>query len=72
MQGMDLIRSQRGLMTKLADELGITRGAVAMWRQVPAERVLDVERFTGVSRHKLRPDIYPPPADAPAHSAKAA
>lgn len=28
--------------------------------RVPAERVLEIERATGVSRHELRPDIYPP------------
>lgn len=27
--------------------------------KVPAEVVLDIERETGVSRHDLRPDIYP-------------
>lgn len=26
---------------------------------IPAEVVLDIERETGVSRHELRPDIYP-------------
>lgn len=32
-----------------------------IWRdkRVPAERVLDVERVSGVSRHDLRPDIFP-------------
>lgn len=28
-------------------------------RRVPAEFVLKVEALTGVSRHELRPDIYP-------------
>jgi DNA-binding transcriptional regulator YdaS (Cro superfamily) len=28
-------------------------------RRVPAEDVLAVEAATGVSRHDLRPDIYP-------------
>lgn len=28
-------------------------------KKVPPEVVLDIERETGVSRHKLRPDIYP-------------
>lgn len=37
----------------------ITPQAVSQWKQVPAERVLDVERATGVSRHRLRPDLYP-------------
>lgn len=45
---------------KLAELLGqITSQAVSQWKRVPAERVLDVERVTGVSRHDLRPDIYP-------------
>lgn len=47
-----------------AKEAGVT---VAMWsrwengrRQVPAERVLEIERITGVSRHDLRPDVFGP------------
>ena len=51
---------ERGLKFKLATELGITHGAVSQWSRVPAERVLDVERVTGISRHELRPDIYGP------------
>lgn len=43
----------------LADELGITNSAVWQWRRVPAERVIDVEKFTGIPRHELRPDLYP-------------
>lgn len=39
----------------------ITPQAISQWKKVPAERVLDVERATGVSRHELRPDIYPAP-----------
>ncbi len=27
--------------------------------RVPAERVLEIEKATGVSRHERRPDIYP-------------
>ena len=48
-----------GGYTALARELGVSRPAVAQWRQVPALRVLAVERLTGVSRHELRPDLYP-------------
>ena len=43
----------------LAGQLGITRQAIDQWERVPVNRVLDVERITGVSRHELRPDIYP-------------
>ncbi len=32
--------------------------AVSQWKKCPPERVLDVERITGVSRHELRPDIF--------------
>jgi DNA-binding transcriptional regulator YdaS (Cro superfamily) len=44
----------------LAADLGISHGAVSQWVQVPVERVLEVERITGIPRHELRPDIYPP------------
>jgi DNA-binding transcriptional regulator YdaS (Cro superfamily) len=54
-----LLRSRRGLQGEIAAALGITHGAVSQWRRVPAERVLEVERITGVSRHDLRPDLYP-------------
>lgn len=48
----------------LADEMtkngkAISRQAVMQWDVVPPLRVLEVERITGVSRHDLRPDIYP-------------
>lgn len=57
----DCLRAEPGLQADLARHLGITRGAVAKWKRVPAERVLAVEAYTGISRHLLRPDIYPPP-----------
>lgn len=41
-----------------ADGSPITHVAVRNWLVVPAERVLDVERLTGVSRFELRPDVY--------------
>lgn len=59
--GMARIRAERGLQFRIARALKITRGAVAKWKKVPAERVLAVEAFTGISRHDLRPDIYPRP-----------
>lgn len=41
--------------------LGISQRAVGKWLQagrVPAGRVVDVERVTGIPREKLRPDLY--------------
>jgi len=42
----------------LARELGIDHAAVSRWERVPPLRVLEVERITGVSRYRLRPDVY--------------
>lgn len=53
------LAAERGRMTRLAEALGVKVPAIAQWRKVPAERVLAVEQATGISRHDLRPDIYP-------------
>lgn len=46
-----------GSASAIARGLGITPSAVLQWEEVPADRILDVERLTGVSRYDLRPDI---------------
>jgi len=48
-----------GSLTKLAKGLGIRTQSISGWRRVPAARVLDVERISGVPRHELREDLYP-------------
>lgn len=47
-----------GGVVALSLKLGLSRGAVSQWGRVPAERVLEVERLTGVSRETIRPDLY--------------
>lgn len=47
-----------GGIVKLSLALGLSRGAASQWRRVPAERVLEVERLTGVPKEILRPDLY--------------
>jgi DNA-binding transcriptional regulator YdaS (Cro superfamily) len=59
--GISLIRAERGLMAKLAAGLGITKSAVSMWDKVPADRLAEVERLSGIPRHLLRPDVCLPP-----------
>ena len=43
----------------LAARIGVTTQAVWQWDKVPPLRVLSVEAVSGVSRHELRPDLYP-------------
>lgn len=56
-----VIRS--GSQSAFARLCGVSQTAVWKWLQsgkrLPAEHVLTVERATGVSKHLLRPDIYP-------------
>jgi len=43
---------------KLAKLLKISPQSVFQWRLIPAERIIEVERVTGVPRERLRPDLY--------------
>jgi DNA-binding transcriptional regulator YdaS (Cro superfamily) len=47
-----------GGVSALARELGVTRAAVSQWHQVPFRHLKDISRLSGVSRAKLRPDLY--------------
>lgn len=68
-KGIDLaIRAaggQAALARALAQRTGkpVRQGHIWAWLhrtyRVPAEYVLEIERVTGVSRHELRPDLYP-------------
>jgi len=48
---------------QIADAMGVALSTVYKWEkgtiQIPAERVLALERITGVPRHELRPDLFP-------------
>lgn len=48
----------------LAKKFGVQPPALSKWERnrVPAERVLMIEKVTGIPRHLLRPDIYPAPS----------
>jgi len=50
-----------GSQSELARRLGVTPQAVQFWTRsgIPPKWVISVEKETGVSRHDLRPDIYP-------------
>jgi DNA-binding transcriptional regulator YdaS (Cro superfamily) len=51
-----------GGLSALSRKLGdISPQAIFKWRRggVPSKRVIAVERVTGITRHELRPDLYP-------------
>ena len=59
---LTLYRKQTGrTQLELSALLNIKSAAISKWerRGIPPRRVLDVERITGISRHELRPDLYP-------------
>lgn len=49
-----------GGVAKLARPLNISTQAISQWSRVPVEHVIAIERLTGIPRHEIRPDIYPP------------
>jgi pyruvate,orthophosphate dikinase len=66
--------TQVGGVAALARAINVTPQAVSQWDRVPAERALAVEKATDgeISRHALRPDLYPATATAGAASESAA
>lgn len=53
-----------GGQSSLASKIGKKQAHISMWlsrdMKVPADQVLKIEQVTGVPRHELRPDLYPP------------
>lgn len=65
-----------GSQASMASLCGLSATAVWKWvngrKHLPAEHVLKVEAATGVSRHDLRPDLYPHESSPLAGSAPSA
>ena len=57
-QGLKIAIKTAGGLRALARLLGITHQAVAQWDKIPAERILEIERVTGVPRGVLRPELF--------------
>ena len=55
--------AKAGSQSAFARICGVSQPSVWKWlqssKQLPPEHVLKIEAATGVSRHDLRPDIYP-------------
>lgn len=52
-----------GSVAKFAEKIGVSRQVVYLWDKIPAERVVEVEKATGIPREFLRPDLYRKPAE---------
>jgi TorA maturation chaperone TorD/DNA-binding transcriptional regulator YdaS (Cro superfamily) len=57
-QGLKEAIQAVGGVTELARRIGIAQPSVSNWDQIPADRVMAVEAATGVTRMRLRPDLY--------------
>lgn len=51
------IRSHK-LATFVADQLGLSRSAVSMWKRVPSQHVVAVGALLRIACHRIRPDLY--------------
>ena len=60
MDTKDIVRAAGG-PTRVAEVFGISVAAVSQWDQVPAERVLEVARLSGLRPMDIRADLYPFP-----------
>jgi pyruvate kinase len=58
------LKAERGRASRLAEVLNIRPGAISQWDRVPAERIGDVSRVTGLELHELRPDMFKAPEAA--------
>jgi DNA-binding transcriptional regulator YdaS (Cro superfamily) len=63
LEALNLAVTRIGSQAALARLCDVKQPSVWHWlnesKQLPAEHVLKVEAATGVSRHDLRPDLYP-------------
>lgn len=64
-EGLKNAIAKAGSQVELAKRLGVSQQRFHWWtkHKLPAEWVLSVEKASGVSRHELRPDLYPRDVD---------
>lgn len=55
---IEYFKANRGAQIRLARHLKRHASTISQWKSVPAEYVLAIEAFTGLSRHELRPDVF--------------
>ena len=57
----DTLHAKGITLASVAAAIGVDKATMTRWAQtkVPAERVLEFEQITGVTRHDVRPDLWP-------------
>jgi len=50
-----------GTRYRLSQLVGVVPSSVLRWTKIPAGRIVQVEKVTGVPREVLRPDLYRQP-----------
>ena len=54
-----LLKENGTSLAKLAAALDVNKSTVTRWgNRIPPERLLAIERATGIPRQKLRPDLF--------------
>lgn len=56
----DLLATKGLRPIDLAGSLEVDKATISRWAygRIPAERVIDIEKATGIPRESLRPDLY--------------
>jgi DNA-binding transcriptional regulator YdaS (Cro superfamily) len=57
-EGLRLAVEAVGTRYRLAKMLNLTPTSVQEWKQIPLQRVKQVEAITNIPREKLRPDFF--------------
>lgn len=59
-----------GRRIAVARKLGVSPSTITRWSSegIPADRVLEIERVTGIPRRELRPDLFGSTAGDPPES----
>ena len=64
-QALEAAIDRAGGQVAFSKAIGVRQSLVWYWlkrskRGIPAEHLLKIEAVTGIPRHELRPDLYPP------------
>jgi hypothetical protein len=57
-EALQAVITVMGGRVELARSLGLKYRSVLDWRRVPVERLIQIERITGIPRQRLRPDVF--------------